>query len=247
MRHVCCRGGRRPREEREDIVRRFPTVIAANQVAMALWSYFGDRRSFRGSVSGNHHVGRRLVNGVPHRGRTISETLDVLEDVEEEIPSPETSDTGASGSPTTSVNEVSLPSSYQSDQGSVRSGSGALFRRWLGRTRSVDESVISSSPDQGELIPEPISVRYVGHPVTDIFPSRHRVRHSSAPFPSRPDPPRRDPRFIDKNLIDVKRIENGAAYKNGIHDEPDVWVPRVGAVGRKVYPLSTSNENVLSR
>lgn len=211
---------------------------------MALWSYFGDRRSFRGN--GNQNVGRRLVNGIAHRGRTISETLDVLEDVEEEMPhSPENTsdDTGPSASPTPSVNEASLASSYQSDQGSLKSSSGAaLLRRWLGRTRSVDESASSSSPDRGELLlTEPVGVHYVQqhhhHPVaTDIFPSRHRVRHSSAPFPSKPDPPRRDPRFIDKSLIDVKRIHNGSSvYKNGHADEPDVWIPRSSSVRRKVY------------
>ncbi len=192
---------------------------------MALWSYFGERRSFRGT--NNNVSGRR------QRGRSISEThSEVLEDVEEEIHSADAS-TGPSGSPTTSVNEGSdsLPNSYQSDQGSIKSGS-ALFRRWIGRTRSVDESV-SSSPDRGELLPDPVPIH---HPVS-IFPPRQRVRHSSAPFPTGPDPARRaDSRFIDRSLIDVKQIVHENGGSNGhAQDEPDIWVPRVRSVYRKVY------------
>ena len=213
MRHVYCLGAL--------WVILFCRRTDAPPSAMALWSYFGERRSFRGT--NNNVSGRRP------RGRSISEThSDVLEDVEEENHSADGSPGPSSGSPTTSVNEGSLPSSYQSDQGSVRSGS-ALFRRWIGRTRSVDESV-SSSPDRGELLPDPVIPNHQ-HPV---FQPRQRVRHSSAPFPTGSEPARRDSRFIDRSLIDVKQIVHENGSNNGHIEEVDVWIPRIRSVYRKV-------------
>lgn len=201
---------------------------------MALWSYFGDRRSFRRTIQSsdsNQNASRRFVNGQQpnHRGRSISETSNdgVLEDVEEEIPSTEGS------SPTESSVYHSLPS-YQ---GSLHRHN-TLFKRWMAsRNRSVDESSSSHTLNRarGELSNEqPVAVHYHRRPAQTINStsnissnnnnsttsstttttsssgmyspnnSRQRVRHSSAPVSNLPL--RLDPHFIDKNLIEVKEI-----------------------------------------
>ncbi|XP_046652797.1 5'-AMP-activated protein kinase subunit gamma-2-like isoform X2 [Daphnia pulicaria] len=199
---------------------------------MALWSYFGDRRSFRRTIQSsdsNQNASRRLVNGQQpnHRGRSISETSNdgVLEDVEEEIPSTEGS------SPTESSVYHSLPS-YQ---GSLHRHN-TLFKRWMAsRNRSVDESSSSHTLNRarGEFSNEqPVAVHYHRRPAQTINStsnissnnnnsttssttttisssgmyspnnSRQRVRHSSAPVSNLPL--RLDPHFIDKSLIEVK-------------------------------------------
>ncbi|XP_032780208.2 uncharacterized protein LOC116918596 isoform X1 [Daphnia magna] len=210
---------------------------------MALWSYFGERRSFRRSSDSNQNVGRRLVNGQQlHRGRSVSETNDsVLEDVEEEIPSTE-----SGSSPTESSVYHSLPS-YQ---GSLHRHN-TLFKRWMAsRNRSVDESASSNSLNRrGELLNEPVRVHYHRRPVqtnttnnntitTSMFTpnSRQRVRHSSAPVPNQPL--RLDPNFVDKNLIDVKEDANDGggneSEDNGGHsNKTDIWIPRRNYVYRK--------------
>ncbi|KAI9555243.1 putative AMP-activated protein kise gamma (2) subunit [Daphnia sinensis] len=209
---------------------------------MALWSYFGERRSFRRSTDSNQNGGRRLVNGQQlHRGRSISETNDsVLEDVEEEIPSTE-----SGSSPTESSVYHSLPS-YQ---GSLHRHN-TLFKRWMAsRNRSVDESASSNSLNRrGELLNEPVPVHYHRRPVQttnnntistgSMFTpsSRQRVRHSSAPVPNQPL--RLDTNFVDKNLIDVKEDtndggENESEDNGGHSNNKDVWIPRRNYVYRK--------------
>lgn len=209
---------------------------------MALWSYFGDRRSFRRSTDSNQNVGRRLVNGQQlNRGRSISETNDsVLEDVEEEIPSTE-----SGSSPTESSVYHSLPS-YQ---GSLHRHN-TLFKRWMAsRNRSVDESASSNSLNRrGELLNEPVPVHYHQRPTqttssnnniinSGMFTpsSRQRVRHSSAPIPNQPL--RLDPNFVDKSLIDVKEVDGGEneSEDNGNSNNKDIWIPRRNYVYRKVY------------
>jgi hypothetical protein len=238
---------------------------------MALWSYFGDRRSFRRTIQSdsNQNVGRRLVNGQQnHRGRSVSETNDsVLEDVEEEIPSTEG----------TSPTESSVYHSLPSYQGSLHRHN-TLFKRWMAsRNRSVDESSSSIYLNRrGELLNEqPVAVHYHRRPAptqtsstsnisnnnsnnhssntSGMFsPSRRdRVRHSSAPVSNLPL--RLDPNFIVKNLIDVKEIvqqddEENASEKNEEDNSrlsgKDIWIPRRNYVYRKVTtPILNTRKN----
>ena len=233
---------------------------------MALWSYFGDRRSFRRAIKSdsNQNVGRRLVNGQQnHRGRSISETNDsVLEDVEEEIPSTEGT------SPTESCVYHSLPS-YQ---GSLHRHN-TLFKRWMAsRNRSVDESSSTNSLNRRvELLNEqPVAVHYHRRPAqtnsisdnnsnnntSEMYSpnSRQRVRHSSAPVSNLPL--RLDPHFINKNLIDVKEIvhqdgeENEQEKDEDDHSRlnlKDVWIPRRNYVYRKVTAAPNSHSKYLPK
>jgi hypothetical protein len=200
---------------------------------MALWSYFGERRSGRS-------IGSRRLSVPGCRVRSISETL---EDVAEEF-----SDTIIGGDNNSTDSSAQDVSSTGSPAGSYAENNRS---RWMAiRTKSVDSgSPVSSlpgrpswlfarggSPDHynGSQQPKPLTtvVGFNNHHV----PGAERMRHNSAG-----SSPRRDNRLIDKNLIEIKGdVVIGCASQSGLSNsvDHDIWIPRINqrrSVERKVF------------